>query len=131
MSSHDLLKEIETLIKSYDWTEEVRFNWLRNFGKTLVFFQNPDYALEFDALNQAESLYPRGILAINGLLNRNCANEIKIAGIKKILRDKGYDGEDEEKSWLRTDNTHTVYGQLARMIANYEKNESCYIPIKL
>lgn len=130
MDSHDLLKEIDALIRSYDWTKEVRFNWLRNVGKTLVFFKNPEYALEFNALNQEESLSPRGILAINCLLNQNCANEIKIAGIKKILRDKGYNGEDEEKSGLRTDITHTVYGQLARMIANYEKNESFYIPIK-
>ncbi|CEK10990.1 hypothetical protein [Legionella hackeliae] len=131
MSANELLAEIGKVIKSYDWTKEVRLNWLRDFGRNLVFFQNSSHALEFDRLSREESQGPRGINAINRFLNGTFSDTQKISGIKKILQERGYEGENKGNSWKRTDNTHAVYAQLAEMIANFENKESCYIPILL
>lgn len=72
---------------------------------------------------------PKGIIAITRLLNGRYETEAKIAGIKKILKERGYEGEIEGGSCIRTHNTHIVYGLMAKMIAGYERGEECYAPV--
>ncbi|KTD23384.1 Uncharacterised protein [Legionella lansingensis] len=123
MSAQDLLNDLQKIIEPYDWSKEVRFNWIRQFSRSLVFFRNPEYAYEFDKLTQEEFLSPKGIIAINRFLNGHASSDLKIAGIKKALLDRGYDGEQESKSWKRTDTTHKVYCALAKAIVAFERDE--------
>ncbi|WED44033.1 hypothetical protein [Legionella cardiaca] len=120
-AEQQLLEDIEGIIKKYDWSKEVRFNWLREFGRTLVFFQNNNYALEFNKLSEEEFLKPKGIIAISRLLDSKCNMEVKITSIKKILKDRGYERDEGEKSWIRTDNTHLAYKEIATKIADFEE----------
>lgn len=117
------LKEIVGTDES--WETEVRFNWLRGIGQNFVFFANPENASEYKKLADAEFLMPKGIIAITKAFNnRHLDDDDKVAKIKAVLIEKGYDGESLGSSWKRTDRTHNVYTQLATAIANYERQSA-------
>lgn len=42
MSAQELLNNLRQLVESYDWSKEVRLNWLREFARTLVFSKVPN-----------------------------------------------------------------------------------------
>ncbi|QRN03316.1 hypothetical protein GH742_05235 [Legionella sp. MW5194] len=122
MQAEELLLTIRSIIaEEQQWQSQVRYNWVREFGKNLVMLMNPEYAIEFLKLAEPEFRLPKGIIAINQLLDNNdmlaCR---KIEGIKVILAAKGYDGIKEHKSWKRTDATHGIYCRLAEEIRVYE-----------
>ncbi|MDX1837312.1 hypothetical protein DIZ81_05205 [Legionella taurinensis] len=122
MQAEELLTTIHSIIaEEQQWQSQVRYNWVREFGKNLVMLMNPEYAVEFLKLAEPEFRLPKGIIAINQLLNDNdmlaCR---KIEGIKAILAAKGYDGIKEHKSWKRTETTHGIYCRLAVQIREYE-----------
>lgn len=121
-TAKELLVTLATIMgHARSWEKEVRFNWVRQFGRNLVFFANPENVLEFERAAGAEFLMPKGIIAITRtLLHQQLSDEAKIADIKTTLLRKGYDGEHEGSSWKRTAHTHEVYKQLAKAIAAYE-----------
>nr|HAT8712810.1 hypothetical protein [Legionella jordanis] len=123
MSIQELLKQLQALIEHQDWGKEVNFNGLRAFSRSLVFFHNPSYALEYSQLSEEESLSPKGITAINRLLKSNAAPELKVAQIKKKLMELGYDGQQGNKGWIRTEKTHQAYCSMAKAIMDFEKNK--------
>ncbi|KTC99382.1 hypothetical protein [Legionella erythra] len=123
MLAEELLTVIQSIIaEEQQWQTQVRFNWVREFGKNLVILMNPDYAVEFLKLAEPEFQLPKGIIAINQLMNdKYMLPCTKIEGIKIILTAKGYDGVNEHKSWNRTDATHGIYCRLAKQIREYEQ----------
>ncbi|KTD47272.1 hypothetical protein Lrub_2194 [Legionella rubrilucens] len=122
MQAEELLTTIHAIIaEEQQWQSQVRYNWVREFGKNLVMLMNPEYAVEFLKLAEPEFRLPKGIIAINQLLDDNdMLASRKIEGIKAILAAKGYDGMKEHKSWKRTEATHGIYCRLAQQIRVYE-----------
>lgn len=123
MSQTDLLNEITTILTSRDWSKEVRFNALREFGRGLVFFQNPRFASEYDKLHQMELLMPKGLMAIKQILESQSNDDYKVTEIKRVLKERGYEENIEGKSLLRTENTHQAYKNIVQLIAAFDKSE--------
>lgn len=131
-TASQLLTELMDIIgEQSSWKEEVRFNWLRGMGRNFVFFANPEVAFEYNKLSENEFLMPQGISSITQYFeNDDLEDKDKIDEIKKVLLDKGYDGENEGYSWKRTKRTHEVYSCLARSIAGYEmESATAHIPV--
>ncbi|KTD65719.1 hypothetical protein [Legionella spiritensis] len=124
LSSELLATLKQELTQTKNWQEEVRCNSLRQLAVYLVSFTHPQYAFQFIGDVKNESRMPRGIQAIDNILNDDLMDDAeKIRDIKNILLKKNYDGQTEKRnnSWIRTDATHLTYCNMARAIASYEK----------
>ncbi|MDI9818294.1 hypothetical protein [Legionella sp. PL877] len=119
----EVLTNLRKIIQSCDWTKEVRYNGIRQFSRMLVFFTTPDLVPPFEEAVKSEFLKPKGIIAMEKILEGNMDDEEKITSIKSLLLEKGYNGDGGTKSWKRTLKTHAIYGTLAKIIANYDNEQ--------